>query len=72
MSTASKSLPLVDEQVASTGLITLKDIMKMEQYPKATKDARGRLAVGAAVGVKDRDMERGRKDARGRRRLHRR
>jgi IMP dehydrogenase len=53
-----EKLPLVDEQGRVTGLITLKDIMKIEQYPKATKDARGRLAVGAAVGVKDRDMER--------------
>jgi IMP dehydrogenase len=53
-----EKLPLVDAQGQLTGLITLKDIMKIEQFPKATKDARGRLAVGAAVGVKDRDMER--------------
>ncbi|OQY95420.1 MAG: IMP dehydrogenase [Chloroflexi bacterium UTCFX4] len=53
-----EKLPLVDEQGRVTGLITLKDIMKLEQYPKATKDARGRLAVGAAVGVKERDLER--------------
>lgn len=53
-----EKLPLVDEQGNVAGLITLKDIMKLEQYPKATKDARGRLAVGAAVGVKERDLER--------------
>ncbi len=53
-----EKLPLVDEQGRVAGLITLKDIMKLEQFPKATKDARGRLAVGAAVGVKERDLER--------------
>jgi len=53
-----EKLPLVDEQGRLAGLITLKDIMKQLQYPRATKDARGRLAVGAAVGVKPRDMER--------------
>lgn len=53
-----EKLPLVDERGHVTGLITLKDIMKLEQFPKATKDARGRLGVGAAVGVKERDMER--------------
>lgn len=53
-----EKLPLVDEHGRVAGLITLKDIMKLEQYPKATKDARGRLAVGAAVGVKERDLER--------------
>jgi len=53
-----EKLPLVDEQGRVAGLITLKDIMKQLQYPRATKDARGRLAVGAAVGVKPRDMKR--------------
>lgn len=53
-----EKLPLVDERGRLAGLITLKDIMKQLQYPRATKDARGRLAVGAAVGVKERDMER--------------
>lgn len=53
-----EKLPLVDENGCVAGLITLKDIMKLEQYPKATKDERGRLAVGAAVGVKPRDLER--------------
>lgn len=53
-----EKLPLVDAEGRVAGLITLKDIMKIERFPKATKDARGRLAVGAAVGVKERDMER--------------
>jgi IMP dehydrogenase len=38
--------------------VTLKDIMKITQFPKATKDAKGRLAVGAAVGVRDMEMRR--------------
>lgn len=53
-----EKLPLVDTQGRLVGLITLKDIMKQTQYPRATKDTRGRLAVGAAVGVKQGDMER--------------
>jgi IMP dehydrogenase len=47
-----EKLPLVDADGRLAGLITVKDIMKLEEYPKATKDSRGRLAVGAAVGVK--------------------
>ncbi len=53
-----EKLPLVDEEGALVGLITLKDILKITQFPKATKDAKGRLAVGAAVGVKEREMKR--------------
>lgn len=53
-----EKLPLVDKGGNVAGLITLKDIMKIEQFPKATKDARGRLAVGAAVGVREKDLER--------------
>lgn len=53
-----EKLPLVDAEGRVTGLVTLKDIMKMTQYPKATKDARGRLAVGAAVGVREKEMRR--------------
>ena len=51
-----EKLPLVDGAGRVVGLITLKDIMKLEKYPKATKDTRGRLAVGAAVGVKGREL----------------
>ncbi|MEW6285568.1 MAG: IMP dehydrogenase [Chloroflexota bacterium] len=53
-----EKLPLVDAEGKVAGLITLKDIMKITQYPKATKDAKGRLAVGAAVGVRDKEMRR--------------
>jgi len=53
-----EKLPLVDGGGKVAGLVTLKDIMKITQYPKATKDIRGRLAVGAAVGVRDMEMRR--------------
>ncbi|MCI0520433.1 MAG: IMP dehydrogenase, partial [Chloroflexi bacterium] len=53
-----EKLPLVNDKGNVTGLVTLKDIMKITKYPKATKDARGRLAVGAAVGVRDKEMRR--------------
>lgn len=53
-----EKLPLVDKNGKVAGLVTLKDIMKITQFPKATKDARGRLSVGAAVGVRDREMRR--------------
>ena len=53
-----EKLPLVDENGKVAGLVTLKDIMKITKYPKATKDAKGRLAVGAAVGVRDKEMRR--------------
>jgi IMP dehydrogenase len=43
-------LPLVDADGKLTGLITVKDFVKSEQYPLASKDAQGRLLVGAAVG----------------------
>ncbi|MBE7189540.1 IMP dehydrogenase, partial [Jatrophihabitans endophyticus] len=43
-------LPLVDEEGRLAGLITVKDFVKSEQFPLASKDAHGRLMVGAAVG----------------------
>lgn len=46
-----EKLPIVDGQGALTGLITVKDFVKTEQHPYATKDRDGRLLVGAAVGV---------------------
>jgi len=46
-----EKLPVVDERGYLTGLITVKDIQKKLQYPNASKDDRGRLRVGAAVGV---------------------
>jgi IMP dehydrogenase len=46
-----EKLPVVDADGRLRGLITVKDIQKKIQYPDATKDERGRLRVGAAVGV---------------------
>ncbi|MDR9362728.1 MAG: IMP dehydrogenase [Microbacteriaceae bacterium] len=46
-----EKLPLVDENGRLKGLITVKDFDKSEKYPNAAKDQRGRLLVGAAVGV---------------------
>lgn len=45
-----EKLPLIDDDGKLTGLITVKDFVKSQQYPNATKDADGRLRVGAAVG----------------------
>ena len=45
-----EKLPLVDADGRLEGLITVKDFAKSEKYPLATKDAEGRLRVGAAVG----------------------
>jgi IMP dehydrogenase len=43
-------LPLIDERGHLAGLITVKDFVKSEQFPNASKDADGRLMVGAAIG----------------------
>jgi IMP dehydrogenase len=48
-----EKLPLVDERDVLRGLITLKDFVKTEQFPGATKDDTGRLRVAAAVGIFD-------------------
>ena len=53
-----EKLPVVDKKDHIVGLITSKDILKMEQYPYASKDKKGRLLVGAAVGVKGDFLER--------------
>jgi IMP dehydrogenase len=45
-----EKLPLVDQAGRLAGLITVKDFVKSEQFPRATKDADGRLRVAAAVG----------------------
>jgi IMP dehydrogenase len=46
-----EKLPIVDGAGKLRGLITVKDFVKTEQYPNATKDADGRLIVAAAIGV---------------------
>ncbi|MBV8782379.1 MAG: IMP dehydrogenase [Phycisphaerae bacterium] len=48
-----EKLLLVDRDQHLVGLITMRDIDKLHQYPNACKDRRGRLRVGAATGVKD-------------------
>ena len=53
-----EKLPVVDADGRLKGLITVKDIQKKVQFPKATKDERGRLRVGAAVGVGPGALER--------------
>ncbi|MDB5313432.1 MAG: guaB [Gemmataceae bacterium] len=50
-----EKLLLVDDEFRLKGLITIKDIDKTQKFPHACKDARGRLKVGAAVGVHDHD-----------------
>ncbi len=46
-----EKLLLVDARMKLTGLITMRDIDKLKQFPHACRDQRGRLRVGAAVGV---------------------
>jgi IMP dehydrogenase len=53
-----EKLPVIDDKRRIVGLITSKDILKMEEYPHASKDKKGRLLVGAAVGVKGDYLER--------------
>lgn len=53
-----EKLPLTDKNGKIKGLITLKDLLKREQNPQATKDKKGRLMVGAALGIKQDMMER--------------
>jgi IMP dehydrogenase len=51
-----EKLPLVDADGRLRGLITVKDIMKGQEFPNATRDSAGRLRVAAAVGVGE-DLE---------------
>lgn len=53
-----EKLPIVDEKGYLKGLITIKDIDKIVEYPNACKDEHGRLRVGAAVGVGNDTLER--------------
>ncbi|MDE0159887.1 MAG: IMP dehydrogenase [Candidatus Dadabacteria bacterium] len=53
-----EKLPVVDDSFKLRGLITMKDIEKIEKFPKASKDVMGRLLVGAAVGVDKHSQER--------------
>lgn len=53
-----EKLPVVDENGALRGLITVKDIFKRRDFPDACKDEHGRLRVGAAIGASRKDLER--------------
>ncbi len=53
-----EKLPLIDGEGRLTGLITVKDFVKTQQYPNASKDADGRLLVGAGVGYLSDSWER--------------
>ena len=53
-----EKLPLIDKQGRLSGLITIKDIEKVVEFPHAAKDAHGRLLVAAAVGVTSYTFER--------------
>jgi len=50
-----EKLLVVDEEFSLKGLITIKDIEKIQKYPNACKDQLGRLRVGGAVGITDRE-----------------
>ncbi|MDA9137179.1 IMP dehydrogenase [Pelagibacterales bacterium] len=53
-----EKLIVVDAEYRCTGLITVKDIEKSQLYPNATKDNKGSLMVGAAIGVGDEALKR--------------
>jgi IMP dehydrogenase len=53
-----KKLPLVDGQGRLIGLVTARDLLKQKALPAATRDAQGRLRVGAAIGAKGDYLER--------------
>ena len=54
-----EKLPIVDEQRRIKGLVTKKDISLARQRPASSKDAKGRLLVGAAIGARGDFLERG-------------
>ena len=53
-----EKLPLLDDHGKLVGLITAQDVIKRHEHPEATTDEKGRLRVGAAIGVKPTDIER--------------
>jgi IMP dehydrogenase len=55
-----EKLPVVDDDGTLKGLITVKDIFKRRAHPNASKDAHGRLLVGAAVGASSTELARAR------------
>jgi IMP dehydrogenase len=59
--TKIEKLPIVDLKDRLVGLITAKDILKRKEFPFSSKDSKGRLRVGAAIGVKGDYLERAEK-----------
>lgn len=55
-----EKLPLIDADGRLAGLITMRDLLQRKERPTATKDARGRLSVAAAIGVRGDHLERAR------------
>ncbi len=53
-----EKLPIIDENNIIKGLITIKDINSVVEFPNATRDAKGRLVVGASIGTGEESMER--------------
>ena len=53
-----EKLPVLDDEGNLKGLITAQDVTKTARYPEAAKDERGRLQVGAAIGVSSREIGR--------------
>jgi IMP dehydrogenase len=53
-----EKLPILDEEGELVGLITAQDLVTRHQHPESTKDSKGRLAVGAAIGVRQSDLAR--------------
>ncbi len=53
-----EKLPIIDEEHRLKGLITVRDILKRRQFPRASKDEQGRLRVAAAVGTSKETLDR--------------
>lgn len=53
-----EKLPLVDDDDRVLGLVTLRDLALAEEYPRATRDGKGRLRVAAAIGIRGDYLER--------------
>lgn len=53
-----EKLPILDERGNLVGMITAQDLVKHKQHPESTKDSKGRLCVGAAIGVKPSEIKR--------------
>lgn len=55
-----EKLPVVDKEGKLVGLITAKSLLNETRYPASSRDKKGRLLVGAAIGIKEEDRDRAR------------